>query len=632
MKYFFRIILIAVILAGWNSFTCADENEPMVGDKMDGSRTPAVHILQLFDREGQKISLEDQPLMPFSNEKTCGECHDVNSISKGWHFNYTDKSVDHGRPGQPWFYVDPDTATQIPVSYRKWQGVYHPKEIGMRPWDFAKTFGRQLPGGISEKDETGEPDFQARWLESGALEINCLACHDAEPVHDQSEYAIQVFKENFMWAGAATSAFTKIKGSAKDMPDMWDPYLGGQLNDPKLVPPTVFYDEYRFDRDGKVFFDVARKIPNRNCYFCHSNTDIIYSHEEKWIPYEDVHLGAGISCVDCHKNGLSHQIIRGYEGEEKYSDNPLAGKMTCENCHQKSESEDQIIPGVYAAPEPEHKGIPPIHFEKLTCTACHSGPWPEGKTRRTQTARAHGLGVHGLEKTDEMLPHIYYPVFIKNGYGKLTPCKAGWPSFWAIIDSNSEVEPLSIDELEEYVHPLLSEKKKDDIRNWPKLSTADIQAVLKELSDVIKNSDEPVYIGGGKIYRLVEGAIVESSDKRFGPVAWPVAHNVRPAEQSLGVASCQDCHKTDSDFFFSKLPVDSPLKSDEGRFIEMTDITGYNKTYFKLYNFAFKFRPVMKVLAVIVSVIILIVIAGIGFKFFCKVSEMVETQDEREKY
>ena len=34
--------------------------------------------------------------------------------------------------------------------------------------------------------------------------------------------------------------------------------------------------------------------------------------------------------------------------------------------------------GRMGAPEPIHKGLPPVHLEKLSCTACHSGQFPVG--------------------------------------------------------------------------------------------------------------------------------------------------------------------------------------------------------------------------------------------------------------
>ena len=43
--------------------------------------------------------------------------------------------------------------------------------------------------------------------------------------------------------------------------------------------------------------------------------------------------------------------------------------LTCEGCHAEGNA--------MGAPHPDHEGIPPVHFAKMTCTACHSGPLPE---------------------------------------------------------------------------------------------------------------------------------------------------------------------------------------------------------------------------------------------------------------
>ena len=45
------------------------------------------------------------------------------------------------------------------------------------------------------------------------------------------------------------------------------------------------------------------------------------------------------------------------------------------------------------APRPLHRGMPTLHFDKLTCTACHSGPMPEDATTLVQTAMSHKLGL-----------------------------------------------------------------------------------------------------------------------------------------------------------------------------------------------------------------------------------------------
>ena len=65
----------------------------------------------------------------------------------------------------------------------------------------------------------------------------------------------------------------------------------------------------------EFFFDVRRNIPNDNCYFCHSTMVVDKERSEFWQHGEDIHLKRGMNCVDCHRNGLDHQMVRGYPNE-----------------------------------------------------------------------------------------------------------------------------------------------------------------------------------------------------------------------------------------------------------------------------------------------------------------------------
>ena len=120
---------------------------------------------------------------------------------------------------------------------------------------------------------------------------------------------------------------------------------------------------------------------------------------EKWQGDEDVHLAAGLTCVDCHREGLEHNTIRGYEGE--VNANEMAAKTSCKGCHLGDENGSRPEGGRLGAPVPMHKGIPTVHFERLACTACHSGPWPDDTTYRVKTSQAHGLGTRTVNKSPE---------------------------------------------------------------------------------------------------------------------------------------------------------------------------------------------------------------------------------------
>ena len=531
---------------------------PFPGDLSDGSRTRPVHAIELRDADGEVVRSTDRPPLPFSTLQTCGaKCHDVEKISHGWHFTASLAGVDGGRHGQPWILVDDETATQLPLSYHEWPGGYHPEEVGITPWKFALLFGGLTPGGISGELEPG-PHLQTRWIVSGELEVNCLSCHDNSPVYDHAEYGRQITLENFRWAAAAASGVARVTGAAKDMPNSYD-YLRPYVED-SLLPlvPTVSYMPERFLTGARRVFDIAREVPDRRCYFCHSNTDLEYIGEDSWKSDEDIHLARGMTCVDCHRNGIGHSIIRGYEDSSAEADSQAVA-LSCRGCHLANEEERNFSRGRLGAPYPRHTGIPPIHFTKLTCTACHSGPRPEVNTRRLKTSRAHKLASHDGLKAKEALPHLYYPVFASGDDGKTAPYRLMWPAFWGRF-SEDRVRPIAPEWVKRVMSKAKIELSLSPDGNWPGLSSTLLAQILGLLQAELEGGETAVYIAGGALHRMENSEIiVEEGHPSTRPYLWPLAHDVRPASLSLGALGCDDCHDPTSPIFFGNVTVDSPL-------------------------------------------------------------------------
>jgi hypothetical protein len=91
------------------------------------------------------------------------------------------------------------------------------------------------------------------------------------------------------------------------------------------------------------------------------------------------------------------------------------------------------------------------------------------------------------------------------------------------------------------------------------------QQVIKVLSNLAASKamdGQPVYIAGGKLYRLAKsGVSLESMDHAAArPYSWAFAHDVRPASQSLGARGCGDCHEKDTNFFFGEVSAESPTR------------------------------------------------------------------------
>ncbi|MBT3589422.1 MAG: hypothetical protein HOG73_07680 [Candidatus Marinimicrobia bacterium] len=574
----FSCILFGQILLG----------QTKLGDSPDGSRSPAVHRIKLMDHDSSAIRMYQELQLPFSTEMTCGTCHDYQTVRSGWHFN-AGSNIESGRNGQPWIYANPKTLTQIPLSYRYWNSAIHPDDFGMSPFEFIKIFGRHHPGGsVGEQDERWEKENSFRWNISGKVEVNCLVCHDVNSAADRSHVAKQFKKENFRWASASMSSFADVSGSAKDMPDHYDIYYGLAPDESKALPPQVNYDRIAFNEKDEVFFDVTRNIPNKNCYFCHSTMVVDKERSEFWQHGQDIHLQRGMNCVDCHRNGLDHNMIRGYDNESAEENSPELADFTCAGCHSIDENGSTVSHN-NKGPVPTHNGLPPLHLEKLSCTSCHSGEMPKDNSMLAKTSMGHGLGTHGINKADNTLPHIITPVFEENGDGIIEPVNMVWPSYWGWKNGN-DISPINRDNYEFIVSDILLTLALNNEGSWPSINESHIKTILDQLSGQ-RSEGVPVYVSGGKIYFNRTNGLISEENEIANPYTWPIAHNVRPVSMALGRNGCTDCHGVDAPFYTSLISVDSPLKTDNAI---MVDFQSQELVAAQLFANAFIFRPWLK--------------------------------------
>jgi hypothetical protein len=591
----------------WLSAVCcfgqSEETQELIGEGSDGNLSIPVHRFELYDDNGIKIRSNDEDPKPFSLEKTCGKCHNMEKISTGWHFNGHNTEVDPGRNGQPWILVDAKTRTQIPISGRKWQGTFTPEEIGITPWEFIKINFSHFPGGSYGVMDPTNPDEDIRRQISGKYEINCLACHHVSFEEDQSEAAMQSARQNFKWIPTASSGKAVIKGVAASLDDFFDPEFDEGIK--------VEYDKSIFDAEEKVFFNVTMPT-NERCYFCHSNQDVSVSEENQWMQDSDVHIQSGMNCVDCHRNGDDHMITRGIESDG------IGKLLTCEGCHIGYDDEQVPTSGRLGAPKAEHLGIPTIHFEKLACTACHSGAWPNDEVGRIRTARIHKTGLHGKHNQNLTMPHVYGPVLLKGADGKIGPYKLIWPAYWAHL-AEEKITPLLPEMVLDLAGSVLNQNI-DKVDGWRPLTQENITEVLKKLNT---NDKKAVYIAGGKLYSLNEKGVLESRpDECARPYAWAMAHDVRSEEQSLGVRTCNDCHNNSSTFFFGKVERDTPVVNSSGvEFVEMIKLQGIDEIYMKMFNASFIFRPMLKIAAFLCCSLIGIVLLAYLMRAVTAVSD-----------
>jgi hypothetical protein len=113
------------------------------------------------------------------------------------------------------------------------------------------------------------------------------------------------------------------------------------------------------------------------------------------------------------------------------------------------------------------------------------------------------------------------------------------------------------------------------------------------------------YISGGRLFRLDgEGKLVSEKHPAAAPVTWPLAHNVRPARQSLGWNGCTDCHSAGSDFFFAEVEGTGPLLTTKVEARTATSFMKLHGLFQRLFGVSFVVRPVFKVLLAVCAAVL----------------------------
>ncbi len=406
------------------------------------SQISPLHRVPLMDEFNEQIVPAAPSSLPLSTRYTCAPCHEYETISQGLHFNLKKRpAVD--RPSEPWVLVDDKTGVQLPISYANFPGLWKPEQIGLSDWQFVSLFGRNLNGG--GPGEPGEKEITAdsRWSVSGRLEINCFGCHNGSPLQDHSEWVKQVMRENFRWAATAASGLGEVKGMASRLPSTWDIIDGPNPDDHEwAVVPEVKYNQTLFDSQNNALLDLKYQPDDSRCLACHSVT--ARKAETKAAVERDVHALAGLKCVDCHRNDLSHQMVRGFQGEKTAIPGIKPDSLTCAGCHlgERPEKGGEGYAGFLGAPRPAHRGIPKVHFERLACTVCHSGLMPEKEPQEIYTSRANRLGIFGKANWTADYPLIVEPVFVREKDNKIYPERMMWPAFWA-EKKGKELMPLT---------------------------------------------------------------------------------------------------------------------------------------------------------------------------------------------
>ena len=329
---------------------------------------------------------------PISTRETCGACHPYDRIVRGYHFQMGFDELYPPTPGDEGM-----SPHRGPGFYGKWQALYQrelapwhfedPAQVDLTPWEWVTSCGICHPGGgPAEFDRTGqryderlatEPSLtwmgngdyhESPWTVTGVIEADCFICH-----LDHYEYSLRVQtmkKLNYEYAATAGTMLGYVWGSVKN-----------------AQQPKVYYDPDIFMADDKVALHI--QMPeDRPCTWCHGMSSVQKRGSSWHSQYmQDVHTEQGIGCTDCHTNDIRHNFAKGSSSSQTVRQDLDGTMLSCEECHAQE---------AHGAPNETHQFLPPLHLERIDCTACHI----------THRPFLSALAVDSLTGETEELPNV----------------------------------------------------------------------------------------------------------------------------------------------------------------------------------------------------------------------------------
>ena len=546
---------------------------------------------------------------PYSPKQTCGapDCHDYKKITEGFHFTQGKGEkvpaamaaryawvTSPGNYGGAWCSPAPLYRQLAPKKNA------NARSIDMTSFDFVTaTCGNCHPGGGPlEYDRDGKrydawmrdpasglvaggengldgDYYKARWSETGVIEADCLLCH--MPEYDLKKRNSELANLNFRWAATAGSGYGAVTGKVS----------AGER-------PTVAYDKSRFDSDGNVLVHLAPEPRNETCLGCHFKPD----WKKRGAAYSartDVHMVAGLRCVDCHAAGSRaadarirgrdvHQFGKG-DDPSGWVRNDLDNTVrSCESCH---------LAGWRNAPRATHAWLPPLHMDKIACQTCHI-PSRAVKSALVQASDVYNPAPRITPPPKHIWTFYDQEMAFWNHYGELElftgkdePTNITRPT---LIRYKGKIYPANRVHsawvgFEEQGKPGLNQLfMKDFFQMWtqhradPKNKYPELAAITDDNKDGVIEVNRPEEIDAlltaTKSYltatafplegrRLVwvsdSKAYYSSTESKNLPreeweatayaSVYKFSHDVAPAKAALGAGGCTDCHRAESAFF-----------------------------------------------------------------------------------
>jgi len=605
--------ILAVIFIGVP--TARSASEPAAGGRGKAqAKSPPAGVCPPFhlrDEDGKIIDpvKGENAIKPYSPKMTCGACHDYEKITKGFHFTQgmgempTDRQVARclwastpGNFGGNWCspaplyrYLSPkknDCAVTMDMTaftfFTSPCGACHPGG-GSAEYDReGKRYDRWMSdprsGFTSKGDNNLDGDYyQARWSETGVLEADCLLCH--MPEYDFGQRKKQLEAWNFRWAATAGSKFASVRGSVQ-----------------KGEPVEVVYNKELFNPDGTIEPHIVREPRNEACLSCHAQPGW-KKRGANFSPRTDVHLRAGLKCVDCHPAGSAaadpriagreeHQFGKGDDPGELVRNDLDNTCLSCPDCHDT---------GRMGAPLAKHRWLPPLHLDAIACQTCHIpervvmpievqasdvfNPAPKidqpGKRLWTFYGpdwefRNHYGYLHMMGYNDKPTER-FRPKLVRYK-GKIYPVNqvhSAWPGI-EIEGQTALMQPKMGDIVKMWTahrldpaskYPELAKIVDDNGDGVPEVNRPEeIEALIHSVAQMLADIQYPmqnkrvVWVMDDRVYRSgTEYRVVQKEPWEASPYAnvHKYSHDILPAKAALGSGGCTDCHSPASEFFFA---------------------------------------------------------------------------------
>ena len=611
-----RIGLVVPVICGlWAGSASFQQTAALADSESEATkqRMPpwgACPPFQLRDEQGNVINpVADQNAdKPYSPKQTCGQCHEYEKITKGYHFTQgagEEPTADQkarclwastpGNYGGTWCspaplykYLSPKTNESPAMMDMTSFSFFTSPCSACHPGGGSAEFDREgkrydlwmsdpASGFSSGGDNKFDGDYyKARWSETGVIEADCLLCH--LPEYKMSERRRQLAAWNFRWAGTAGAGFAKVTGSVKD----------GQSVE-------VTYDKQAFNDDGTVEPHIVREPRNEVCLSCHAKPGW-KKRGANFRARTDVHLRAGLKCVDCHPAGSSatdaricgreeHQFGKGDDPGGHVRDDLDDTCVSCADCHDT---------GRLGAPIAKHRWLPPLHLEEIACQTCHIpqrfvkgalvqagdvfNPGTKIPTKGKHLWTFYGpdgkywnhYGDLEMMGYDDKPTDPFRPVLARYK-GKIYPVNrvhSAWPAI-EVEGETALMQPKMGDiykmwkshQADTTKYPDLSKIADDNGDDVPEINRPEeIDALIHSVSQMLAKINYPmdgkraVWVMDDRVYTSgTEFRVQEMQPWEASPYAnvHKYNHDVLPANAALGMNGCTDCHHPDSPFFFA---------------------------------------------------------------------------------